>query len=593
MANLVLGLGLNEFNQICPSQDRRYDAPLALDFQSGGEAPRQVACGARCSYALTEEGGVYEWGYNHGEHRRDALRKEVHLPVPVLSLAAGAKHCLALLEGGSVASWGCGYFGQLGHRDEQSACTPRVIKSLKPDVLGDPISTIAAGAYHSAAVTSRGRLIMWGLNRDGQCCQGHFHNTVKPTFAILQQAVRRVSCGRNHTVAVCTELHSTEDSVFSWGAAGFGRLGVAVDEKACSSPRRVPYFRGESLLDVACGDYHTLALTLEGTVHCWGYGAEGQCGQGNTLHLRQPRPVQLLKRSGICAVKVCAGSWWSCALSTEGDVYCWGYGDGGWLGAPPDGPLPYVEPGDLDHRARRGATKAFDSRFNALLPVRLAGVGPGDGDGGTFGADMACGSGHMLILTKPEPPGIQVLGGTLLDEQLASVSSSGRSRRHGEAHGRSSSTDMTAIAEALVQAKESVADRGPNGAAPVKAEAMTADIGGPWRTLSDEQRRIFSAVRHGRVPDVTDALERGPMITDLRDENGSTLLHVAAQNGQGALCRVFLEHGADINAQDSRGNTPLHLALKYGFGDVAEWMITEGADDTIENASGHRPYAGP
>ena len=80
-----------------------------------------MACGARCSYALTEEGGVYEWGYNHGEHRRDALRKEVHLPVPVLSLAAGAKHCLALLEGGSVASWGCGYFGQLGHRDEQSA----------------------------------------------------------------------------------------------------------------------------------------------------------------------------------------------------------------------------------------------------------------------------------------------------------------------------------------------------------------------------------------------------------------------------------------------------------------------------------------
>ena len=45
--------------------------------------------------------------------------------------AAGASHFLALNAGGTVYSWGSGNYGKLGHKDECTLETPKLIKELK------------------------------------------------------------------------------------------------------------------------------------------------------------------------------------------------------------------------------------------------------------------------------------------------------------------------------------------------------------------------------------------------------------------------------------------------------------------------------
>lgn len=55
-------------------------------------------------------------------------------------------------------------------------------------------------------------------------------------------------------------------------------------------------------------------------------------------------------------------------------------------------------------------------------------------------------------------------------------------------------------------------------------------------------------------------LEKGAIVT-VRDENGNTPLHVAAQR---SFAELLFEHGADVSARNAEGMTPLHAACEDG-----------------------------
>jgi alpha-tubulin suppressor-like RCC1 family protein len=123
-------------------------------------------------------------------------------------------------------------------------------------------------------------------------------------------------------------------AVFTWGATSFGRLGLHDQStKNVTKPTRVTTLDHFAVHGLASGDFHMLALTRDRRVFSWGYGAEGQCGHGNSLHLRTPRPVEALRH--VLVSKIGCGAWYSAAVSADGYLYTWGYGDGGWLGQEP------------------------------------------------------------------------------------------------------------------------------------------------------------------------------------------------------------------------------------------------------------------
>lgn len=75
-----------------------------------------------------------------------------------------------------------------------------------------------------------------------------------------------------------------------------------------------------------------------------------------------------------------------------------------------------------------------------------------------------------------------------------------------------------------------------------------------------------------------------------RDEQGRTLLHIAAENGQiEEVSRLLSEKGTDVNTQDKYGDTPLHAASKKGHLKVVELLVSKGASIIARNTHNYTP----
>ena len=149
-------------------------------------------------------------------------------------------------------------------------------------------------------------------------------------------AAGRIAAGKYHTCAVLAD-----GSVRCWGYGGDGALGCGTpysvgDDETPASAGAVDLGRGRTATAISAGDYHTCALLDDGGVRCWGYGADGRLGYGsaNSVGVSQTPgsvgPVDL--GPGRTARAITAGGGHSCAILDDGSVRCWGYGANGELG---------------------------------------------------------------------------------------------------------------------------------------------------------------------------------------------------------------------------------------------------------------------
>ncbi|MCS6774051.1 MAG: hypothetical protein NZ693_08065 [Thermoflexales bacterium] len=85
-----------------------------------------------------------------------------------------------------------------------------------------------------------------------------------------------------------------------------------------------------TVIAFSAGGFHTCAVTSDGKVWCWGNGGAGQLGNGFTP-LMQRFPVEVVGLSAP-AIGVSAGYLHTCALLNNGAVQCWGWNPNGQLG---------------------------------------------------------------------------------------------------------------------------------------------------------------------------------------------------------------------------------------------------------------------
>jgi alpha-tubulin suppressor-like RCC1 family protein len=82
---------------------------------------------------------------------------------------------------------------------------------------------------------------------------------------------------------------------------------------------------------ITAGDNHTCAVENDGDVYCWGQNNHGQFGNGTTISTSTPSKV-LFPDAAAPVTAITGSAYHTCAVLTDGTVYCWGYNGNGQLG---------------------------------------------------------------------------------------------------------------------------------------------------------------------------------------------------------------------------------------------------------------------
>jgi len=219
-------------------------------------------------------------------------------------------------------AWGDNTDGALGNGTTTNAFTPIVI-TLPGGVA--PTGG-AAGTDHSLVIGSNGFLYAWGLGTSGQLGNGTTTSSSSPVKVSLPSGVvpLAVAAGEDHSLAI-----GSNNTLYAWGYNGFGQLGNGTTTNA-SSPVAVSMPSGVHAVAVAAGSFFSLALGSDGNVYAWGDGNNGSLGQGNQNESNTPVKVPL--PSGVTASAISAGSSFAMAIGSNGTLYAWGDGGQGQLG---------------------------------------------------------------------------------------------------------------------------------------------------------------------------------------------------------------------------------------------------------------------
>ncbi|XP_036008072.1 probable E3 ubiquitin-protein ligase HERC4 [Fundulus heteroclitus] len=206
--------------------------------------------------------------------------------IPVVQVACGSQHSVALTKECQVYTWGLDSRGQLGLGKRSSgARSPQHVRSL----WSVPVVRISAGGDQSFALSVSGGVFGWGRNNCGQLGLGDTKDIYSPTCvsSLNLKKTCDICCGKDHT-AILTK----HGAVFTFGSGQYGQLGHNSSQNELH-PRLVAELWGVKVIRIACGRYHTLVLTESRKVYAFGCGEQGQLGNRRESNPSVPLPVLL------------------------------------------------------------------------------------------------------------------------------------------------------------------------------------------------------------------------------------------------------------------------------------------------------------
>ena len=284
-----------------------------------GVTTSAIAAGAFHNMAITDD-GLFWWG--------DGVATPMKVTFPatvttVIAAAGGMYHSLALTDDG-VYAWGGNGSGQLGNGTTTDSTVP--VEVIFPPTV-TTVTAIAAGSYHSMAITDDG-LYTWGDN-GGQLGDGTYLNRslpVKVAFPSTVTTIVAISGGGFHSLAL------TDDGLYAWGNNAFGQLGDGTTTGS-SRPQKVVFQRKPApttVTAIAAGFWHSLAIG-DNSVYGWGYNGNGELGAITGATTMIPVKVIFSKKTPVLVTAIAAGSMHSLALTDSG-LYAWGNNSSGQLG---------------------------------------------------------------------------------------------------------------------------------------------------------------------------------------------------------------------------------------------------------------------
>uniref|UniRef100_A0A452ZR06 E3 ubiquitin-protein ligase HERC1 n=1 Tax=Aegilops tauschii subsp. strangulata TaxID=200361 RepID=A0A452ZR06_AEGTS len=211
-------------------------------------------------------------------------------------------------------------------------------KPLESDVVLD-VQQISCGSRHIALTTRQGEVFTWGEELGGRLGHGTDEDISRPELveSLAVSNVEYIACGEFHTCAVTAsgDLYNWGDGSYNAGLLGHGLGASHWLPKRVSGP-----LEGLQVLSVACGSWHSALAMSSGKVFTFGDGTFGALGHGNRDSVSYPKEVESL--SGFRTMKVACGIWHSAAIVETNSqtgmnvvsrkLFTWGDGDKNRLG---------------------------------------------------------------------------------------------------------------------------------------------------------------------------------------------------------------------------------------------------------------------
>jgi alpha-tubulin suppressor-like RCC1 family protein len=302
----------------------------------GGRRYIAITAGRHHSCAIAEDGGAYCWGWNKYGQLGVGSTTGLGEPTGVagdlrfLAISAGAFHTCALTVDGAAYCWGDNGNGQLGNGTTFGSLVPTLV------VGGHQFVAISAGENHTCALTAAGEAYCWGLNHLGQLGDGTLASAREPRAVAGGIAFSKISAGGAHTCAIAR----VDGTAFCWGSNGYGELANTRIElpREPGATEPAPVYGGTQFLAIAAGAHVTCGIDEAGHGLCWGRGAYGQLGNGESVNTATPQfvadtPADLMP-ARLRFHSIDLGDGHVCGVARTSHIYCWGAGDFGQLGSP-------------------------------------------------------------------------------------------------------------------------------------------------------------------------------------------------------------------------------------------------------------------
>ena len=239
--------------------------------------------------------------------------------LPIKLISCGYEHVVGLTSMGKIYSWGIGSAGCLGHNNHENYELPEAINK----VFSETFTTIECGGYHTLATTEEGQVWAWGRNDVGQCALNSKSLVTDDIGTVALRPFRVKALANEHILQVaCGEAHSLfltdKHKVLSAGWNDEGQLGVHEKKTVNFVPIK------EKIVRIRAGSIFSLAVTDCGKVCVWGNGDHGELGLGNSIK-KVARPTYVSGIGDEALVDIVCGESHCVALGVS-KAFAWGKG---------------------------------------------------------------------------------------------------------------------------------------------------------------------------------------------------------------------------------------------------------------------------
>jgi alpha-tubulin suppressor-like RCC1 family protein len=328
--------GGNAVGQLGTGNTLKHTTPAqVIGVTSGAE---QVTLGEDFGCAILNVAGpaAFCWGDSGGYGKLGNGQFSADIPAPVqvfglstspaglptgpAQLSAGTNHACVLLLSGPVDCWGEGVYGATGDGSTLNRAIPAPVIGLP----SASVYSVSAGTVTGCAVTTGLTALCWGQDTGDGSPLAAIHTSAVAVVGLPAAGVSQVSAAFGGCAVVLNGGLAT--GADCWGDNSSGELGNNTTTDA-TKPVKVKSL--SAVQSVTTGGRSACAVAHKGEVLCWGSNSNGQLGDGTTTDRHTPVAVTGLPGP---AAQVEAGGRHTCALITDGTVWCWGKGGNGELG---------------------------------------------------------------------------------------------------------------------------------------------------------------------------------------------------------------------------------------------------------------------